>query len=125
MEVAAMGLSLRGPLMARRSLFLNQRNPRMAELEEAEHQSFGNELWADELRPFFLHFTSDFIRTSVILIGLYLFWEIIRILRLRGYPDELLGYLEKAHFASMFAALCVTGINFVIKQIVILWRKNN
>jgi hypothetical protein len=63
------------------------------------------------------------VKTLSILLALYLFWEVLALLHLRGYPPNLLDVLEKTHFVFMFAALCVLGLNFVAKQVVGLWQK--
>jgi hypothetical protein len=84
---------------------------------------FPSELWERELRPWFLHFVSDLVKTLSILSALYLFWEAIALLRFRGYPPDLCQSLEKTHFAFMWVALCVTSANFVLKQVFALWRK--
>jgi hypothetical protein len=86
-------------------------------------ETFLSELWEGELRPWFLHFLSDFIRTISILAALYVFWEAIALLRFRGYPDSLCQRLEKTHFAFMWIALCATSANFVLKQVFAIWGK--
>ena len=83
---------------------------------------FAAELWED-LRPFLLHFISDSIKTACILGALLAFWEGVNLLRIRGYPDEYLKGLESTHFVFMWCTLCVTGGNFVLKQVFALWRK--
>jgi len=88
-----------------------------------ESGSFLAELWEVELRPWLLHFASDLVKTLSILAALYVFWEAIALLRFRGYPDALCQRLEKTHFAFMWTALCVTSANFVLKQVVAIWRK--
>jgi hypothetical protein len=88
-----------------------------------ENESFLCELWDDQLRPFFLHFIPDFVKSLSILAGLYVFWEAIALLRFRGYPDDLCQSLEKTHFAFMWIALSVTSLNFVLKQVFALWKK--
>jgi hypothetical protein len=88
-----------------------------------DDESFFPEMWHRDLRSWFQHFISDFVKTFAILAGLYLFWEVIAWLRYRGYPDNLCQQLEKAHFAFMFSALCITGSNFVIKQLFGLWKR--
>ena len=90
---------------------------------DEDGRPFLSQLWQGDLRPWFLHFLSDSIKTLSILAGLYVFWEAIALLRFRGYPDDLLANLEKMHFAFMWIALAVTSANFVLKQVVALWRK--
>lgn len=85
--------------------------------------SFWSELWEQELRPWFLHLVADSTKTLSILAVLYVFWEAIALLRFRGYPDDLLARLERTHFAFMWTALTVTSANFVLKQVVAIWRK--
>lgn len=85
--------------------------------------SFLSDLWERELRPWFLHFLSDFVKTLSILVALYVFWEAIALLRFRGYPNSLCQSLEKTHFAFMWAALVVTSVNFILKQAVAIWKK--
>jgi hypothetical protein len=93
--------------------------------EELEREPFVTELWSGDLRRFFLHFVGDSVKTACILAGLYLFWELIALLRLSGYPTDLLDRLEKAHFVFMYLTLCVTGVNFLLKQTFEIWRKKN
>lgn len=89
----------------------------------ADAKSFPTELWEEELRPWFLHLAGDLVKTLSILAALYIFWEAINLLRIRGYPDNLLAQLEKVHFSFMWIALVSTSANFVVKQGVGLWRK--
>jgi len=84
---------------------------------------FFSELWVQELRPWFLHLLSDFVKTLSILGVLYVIWEVVNLLRIRGYPPDLLSNIEKTHFAFMWIALVSTSFNFVIKQVIVLWRK--
>ena len=88
-----------------------------------EREAFLSEVWVEGLRPWFLHFLIDLVKTLSILAALYIFWEAIALLRFRGYPNNLCEYLEKMHFAFMWAALCVTSSNFLLKQVVAIWRK--
>jgi len=87
-----------------------------------QNESFWRELWKEDLRSFFKHILSDFVKTLSILAILYLYWEIVAWLRFRGYPDDLCQKLEKTHFAFMWIALLTTGANFVAKQGVVLWK---
>jgi len=87
-----------------------------------ENESFWQQLWKEDLRSFFKHFLSDFVKTVSILTALYLFWEIVAWLRFRGYPDDLCQNLEKTHFAFMWIALLSTGVNFVLRQVVVIWK---
>jgi len=80
---------------------------------------FWSEMWEEWFRPFF----KDAIKTLSILAFLYVFWEVIDLMRLRGYPNVYLDALEKTHFAFMWASIVVTGGNFVIKQVIGLWPK--
>ncbi len=88
-----------------------------------EDESFSSRVWEGDLKPWFLHFVSDFVKTLSILAALYVFWEAIALLRFRGYPDGLCQNLEKTHFAFMWVALCVTSANFVFKQVFAIWPK--
>jgi len=85
--------------------------------------SFLSTFWEDELSLWLIHFIADFVKTLCVIAALYVFWEAIAWLRFRGYPDDLCKQLEKTHFAFMWITLCVTGGNFVLKQVVALWRK--
>jgi len=89
-----------------------------------EDESFWREVWTEDLRSFVKHFLSDFVKTLSILAALYLFWEVVAWLRFRGYPDDLCQKLEKTHFAFMWIALVVTGVNFVLRQVVGIWNNN-
>ena len=104
--------------------FFGSKIPRIGKMTTVsdEQASFGEALWSDDLRPFFLHFVGDLVKTVSILLSLALFWEIVRFLRVKGYPDEYVGLLEKTHFAFMWIALLVLGGNFVTK-VASLWRK--
>jgi hypothetical protein len=93
-------------------------------MDHPQKKAFFVELWQDDLRHFFLHLLGDGAKTLSILMLLYLFWEVLSWLRYRGYPDDLLRNLEKTHFAFMWIALSTTSTNFVIKQGVVLWRKD-
>jgi hypothetical protein len=83
---------------------------------------FPFEVW-DEVRPFLLHLVADSIKTLSILGALYVFWEVVALLRFSGYPEDLLEKFEKAHFAFMYMAFWITGANFVFKQGASLWTK--
>jgi hypothetical protein len=87
-----------------------------------EHKWFWQQLWNEDLRSFFMSFLSDFVKTLSILAALYLFWEVVAWLRFRGYPDDLCQKLEKTHFAFMWIALLSTGVNFVLRQVVVIWN---
>ena len=84
--------------------------------------SFGEELWS-ELRPWCLHVCADAIRSASIILLLYLFWEVITLLRLRGYPPDSLSMLERTHFCFMWVALVILGGSFVGQAFITLWRK--
>lgn len=86
--------------------------------------NFSTELWTGEggMRAWFIHLIADAVKTLSILAALYIFWEVISLLRFRHYPEIYLQALEKAHFAFMFCTLLVTGLNFVFKQVIVLWQ---
>jgi len=90
-----------------------------------EQKSFLSKLWEGSLRDWLLHFVADLVKTLCILASLYIFWEAIALLRFRGYPDGLCKKLEYTDFAFMWAALCVTSGNFVLKLVVGTWRKKS
>jgi hypothetical protein len=81
---------------------------------------FWSEMWEEWFRPV----SKDALKTFSILAIMYLFWEAIVLLRLRGYPDAHLEAFEKTHFVLMWVLYVVTGGNFVLKQVVGLWSKN-
>jgi hypothetical protein len=87
-----------------------------------EDESLLFEIWQEGLRPWFLHLVIDLVKTLSILTVLYICWEAIALLRFRGYPDDLCKNLEKTHFVFMWTALSITSANFVLKQVVSLWK---
>jgi hypothetical protein len=80
---------------------------------------FWSEMWNEWFRPLF----KDVLKTFSILAIMFVFWEGIVLMRLRGYPDVYLDPFEKTHFAFMWVLYVVTGSNFVLKQIFGLWPK--
>ncbi len=79
---------------------------------------FWSEMWEDWFRPL----SKDCLKTFSILAVLYVFWEVLTLMRFRGYPDVYLQPLEKAHFVFMWVSLVVIGGSFVIKLIISTWR---
>jgi hypothetical protein len=79
--------------------------------------SFWVELWHRDLREFCLHFIGDVVKTLSILVSLEVFWEAIRLLKVRGYPEDFLRNLEKVHFAFMWMAIAVLGVAFVLQLV--------
>jgi hypothetical protein len=94
----------------------------MSTPHEGGQNGFFKTLWGDDLREFFLHLLGDAIKTIGILLFLLLFWEVIRLLKLRGYPQEYTDVLEKVHFPFMLISLAMLGTNFATKQARALWR---
>jgi hypothetical protein len=90
-----------------------------------EEMNMSQEVWRGEgdLRRFLIHFIADIGKTVCLLGGLIIFWEIIVLFRFLHYPDANLDALEKVHFAGTYCTLVVTGISFVLKQMVGLWEK--
>ncbi len=80
---------------------------------------FWSEMWEEWFRPL----SKDSLKSPSVLAILYVFWEGIVLMRVRGYPSGYLNICEKTHFAFMWASLVVISSNFLIKQVVGLWSK--
>ena len=87
------------------------------EMIPSRQRPFWSALWDDDLRSFCLHFLGDVTKFVLILSSLELFWELVQLLRFRGYPEDLLRKLEYLHFAFVYASLAVLGVIFVGKVI--------
>lgn len=79
---------------------------------------YWREMWEEWFRPL----SKDCLKTFSILAVLYAFWEVIALMRFRGYSDVYLQALEKTHFVFMWLALTVIGGSFVIKLLVGTWQ---
>jgi hypothetical protein len=80
--------------------------------------TYWSEMWEEWFRPL----SKDCLRTFSVLAVLYVFWEVISLMRYRGYPDTYIQPLEKTHFAFMYASLLVIGASFVFKLAATQWR---
>jgi hypothetical protein len=88
----------------------------------APRQNFWVELWFHHLRNFCLHVVSDVVMEVCILIGLAIFWQVIRLLHVWGLSDDLLQKLEYTDFCFVWASIVVLGITFVLKLGISIWR---
>jgi hypothetical protein len=90
-----------------------------SEMVPAMADGYWSEIWEEWFRPL----SKDALKTLSILAIMYVFWETIVLMRLRGYPEAYLQPFEKTHFVFMWVLYVVTGGNFILKQLVGLWPK--
>jgi hypothetical protein len=81
--------------------------------------SFWPEIWEEWFRDL----AKDCLKSFSILAVLYGFWEALSLMRFRGYPEEDIQALDKAHFAFLYAAFLVLGITFVLRLVTSQWPK--
>jgi hypothetical protein len=80
---------------------------------------YWSEIWEEWFRPL----SQDALKTFSILAIMYVIWEAIVLMRFSGYPDVYLQPFEKTHFVFMWILYVVSGGNFLLKQVVGLWKK--
>jgi hypothetical protein len=79
--------------------------------------------WSEMWREWFRPLSKDFLKTLSVLAVLFALWKVVALMRWAGYPDEYASAFEKTHFAFMWVIWAILGGNFVVKQVVGLWKK--
>jgi hypothetical protein len=80
-----------------------------------------NRIWRN-FRDFLQHFLSDPAKTVLILVGLVIIWEVIKVMAYLGLPKESLDKLEAVHFVFTYVAVVVISIAFILRLILSLWK---